>query len=139
MLAPEPHRRPSAAEVLDTLNGAKPSAVRMTSGKLSPDVQAKLVLQFAHFELPIGIRTRINQNLVRGIGDDMRYWDSENQFTLERRGNDWYVTPNIGARNETILNDVAIVGPTRLTNGDILGVGRAAKRILKSPAQVTLK
>jgi hypothetical protein len=60
------------------------------------------------------------------------------QFALERREDGWWVIPITRATNETLLNGRALAAATRLSSGDVLGIGREAKGIIKLPIQVRI-
>jgi len=62
------------------------------------------------------------------------------QFIVDRNGaGQWLVHPNLEAKNETMLNGEAVTAPTTIKNGDLLGVGRAAKGIVKLPLLVRIE
>jgi hypothetical protein len=80
----------------------------------------------------------VNSGWAGRFGEDARFMDSVRQFALERRADGWWVVPNTGATNETLLNGKALAAPARLAEGDVLGVGREAKGIVKLPIQVSV-
>ena len=57
-------------------------------------------------------------------------------MTTEKRKDGWYLLPNGSATNETVLNGMAVTSPTRLCDGDVIGVGRESKGIVKLPLKV---
>ena len=79
------------------------------------------------------ITTRLNMRMVRRFGEDSRFWDNTWQATLQKRSDGWYVVPNPGAPNDTILNGKKIVSAKRVQAGDQLAVGRESKGIVKLP------
>ena len=82
--------------------------------------------------------TTVNAYSLNKLGADARFWDKDWQMKLHRREDGWYVIPNPGAPNETILNGKALLSARKLTTGDILAVGREDKGILKLPLTVSL-
>lgn len=95
-----------------------------------------LVLVAGDRRLPVAIKTRLNGRLLAGVPDADRYWDSSHQATVERRGLEWWLLPNPAAANETMLNGAKVVEPVKLSQGDVLAVGREAKGITKAPVTV---
>jgi eukaryotic-like serine/threonine-protein kinase len=85
------------------------------------------------------VRTPVGKHLCRGLGEESQYMDSP-QFIVERSATgQWLVHPNIEAKNETMLNGNTVTAPTTINNGDVLGVGRAAKGIVKLPLLVRIE
>lgn len=139
MLYPEAARRPDAAEVLAVLNGAERKArgrEHETSAAPPSRGSRVVVLAFESFQVPFGVSTRVGRELIRQVGNDAQYWDAEHQFTLDRRGQDWYAVPSLTAANETLHNGRRLQSPVLLAQGDQLGVGREAKGIIKTPARI---
>jgi serine/threonine protein kinase len=86
--------------------------------------------------ITIGVRTPLGKHMVRQFGDDFAVWDTE-QCTLDRGPEGaWYVVPEGGTTNETLLNGAAITTPQPLREGDVIAVGRQAKGIAKLPLTV---
>jgi len=164
-LSPEPAKRPAARDVLDALNGIlktmpAPPAPRPAPPKPAPVIPAKpkpvapvppvphaVPVTSTRLELrpekgdpiSIGIRTDIGKNLCKGFGPDAQFMDTL-QFTLERgKDGNWLLTPNTGAANETMVNGKAVKGPVPVSNGDVVGVGRESKKIVKMPLTVTIR
>ncbi|HEV7221698.1 MAG TPA: protein kinase [Pirellulales bacterium] len=107
-----------------------PAAVKATKLVLASATGA--MIQFA-------VRTPVGKHLCRGLGEESQFVDSV-QFVVERNGaGQWLVHPNLEAKNETILNGKAVTTPTAIKNGDLLGVGRAAKGIVKLPMLVRIE
>jgi hypothetical protein len=98
----------------------------------------QLVLNGESGSLPFNITTRLSARSIRPLGEDARFWDTDWQFTLERTNSGWQIVPNPSAPNETLLNGHAVTASTRLGNGDIIGVGREAKGIIKLPLTVRI-
>ena len=85
------------------------------------------------------LTTRLQQSSVRRFGDAARFWDNNWQATLQKRSDGWYVVPNGGAPNDTLLNGKKLVSGKKLRAGDELAVGRAAKGIVKLPLTVSFE
>lgn len=155
-LNPDARKRPSAYDVLLVLNGRKPEAVRppvvesaaktellksmppsLGSGAATaaPAAGGQLRLESPAGHLQFGVRTTVGQRIVRSLGDDAKFWH-EDQMVVEPRGGEWFVLPNPSAQNETMLNGRAVVAPTQLRDGDVLGVGRESKNLVKLPFTV---
>lgn len=66
------------------------------------------------------------------FGDERRFWDDKNQFSIKKDNADWYVVPNPSAPNETLLNGIAQTTETLLQEGDRIAVGRQASGIEKT-------
>ena len=84
-------------------------------------------------------RRKLNQGWADQFGDESRFWAKDWQFHLEKREDGWFVVPNESAPNETMLNSKKITTPQKLSSGDVLGVGREAKGIVKSPMRVEIE
>ena len=95
-----------------------------------------MVLVAGDWRLPIGIKTRLSGRVLAGVPEADRYWDSSHQATVERRETEWWLTPNPGAANETMLNGKKVSDPVKLAKGDVLAVGREAKGVTKASVTV---
>jgi len=146
-LHPNADERPSAKDVVGVLNGKSfPEVVR----DLPPVIEVPplppggsrlaLALELIHDsggKIEIHVNTAIGQANCRQFGEDAAYW-SDPQFSLQRHGEEWFVAPNLQAKNETLLNGRAVSRPVRLTEGDQIGAGREAKAVVKLPLRVRL-
>lgn len=74
----------------------------------------------------------------RMLGEDGRFWDKDLQLTFEPHPDGWYLVPNPAASNETLVNGAAVTERVDLQDGMVLGVGRAAKGVVKTPVTVQL-
>lgn len=74
----------------------------------------------------------------RMLGEDGRFWDKDLQLTFEPHADGWQLVPNPAASNETLVNGVAVTERVDLQEGMVLGVGRAAKGVVKTPVTVQL-
>lgn len=97
-----------------------------------------LTLEAAGKSVPIRVKTVVGKRFVTRFGEDADYW-SEPQFTLEKTDADWAVTHHARAKHETLLNGKAVIGSQRVTDGDVLAVGREAKGLIKLPLKVRIE
>jgi hypothetical protein len=93
--------------------------------------------------LSILITTTLGKGLCKSFfGDEGAQFMDIEQMTLKKTydkfSHDWKVIPNASAVNETMLNGRAITGSERLSSGDVLGVGRESKGIVKMRMTVEL-
>lgn len=87
--------------------------------------------------LRLSIDLRANQHwATRMLGEDGRLWDRGWQMAFVKREERWLVVPNPRAVNDSILNGERIESEAELRLGDIVGVGRASKAILRTPLTV---
>lgn len=89
-------------------------------------------------KIEVRVNTAIGQANCLQFGEDARYW-SDPQFALERGKGGWFVAPDLGAKNETLLNGRAVTSRMPLANGDLLGAGKEEKNVVKLPLRVELK
>ncbi|MBT9554409.1 MAG: hypothetical protein IV100_00215 [Myxococcales bacterium] len=87
-------------------------------------------------ELAMSLPTPLTRRLLRSLGNETRFLDSEQQALFEPREDGWYLVPNTSAPNETLLNGETVWTGTRLKAGDVVAVGRAAKGVAKLPLRV---
>jgi serine/threonine protein kinase len=143
-LAPHPDDRPSASELSSILSGrnapaglsSKPSnASEVPTGQ--PIVSNALELRaLSGRSLSIRVRTVLSKALMRQLGPDGEFWDT-NQCVLDRNpDNQWMLAPVGETTNETLLNGKAVTRPVLLRHGDSIAVGRQAKGIVKMPVSV---
>ena len=86
--------------------------------------------------LRCGVRTEVGKHLCSTLGEDAKFF-AATQFVLDRGADGgWLVTPNSAATNQTMLNGKAVITPTKLKAGDVLGVGNEAKGVVKLPLTV---
>jgi hypothetical protein len=90
----------------------------------------------------VGIQVKVNIGTVVGRAiaacfdrHESLHWD-HSQLVLERDDSGWFVAPRDGTRNETMLNGKRVKERMKLNSGDILGVGREAKGVVKLPLTV---
>ena len=60
------------------------------------------------------------------------------RMDLVKAGEEWFIKPDPGAINDTMLNGRKITKTTKLYDGDIIGVGKESKGIVKTPMIVRL-
>lgn len=82
------------------------------------------------------VRTVVNAGMLQSQGADARFFHPDWQFRLIPAVEGWTLEPNLEAPNETIVNGKAVKSPVMLSAGDIVGVGREAKGVLKLPMTV---
>ncbi len=87
-------------------------------------------------QVVLNIETHVGKRLLSRFGEDCRYY-SELQYTLYPEEGSWYVSPNGGAQNKTLLNGEVLSGRTRLKDGDVLCVGNPLRGITKLPLSVS--
>jgi serine/threonine protein kinase len=159
MLSPNPEHRPTAAEVLETLNGRgartpgpvlpEPPVEPPPSGGKDPKVPkvpkvpkapASVCLRDeAGKKVIFNVTTTVCGSLLRRLGvGQSQYWDSAFQVRLEHREGVWYAIPNPEAANETCLNKELLSSRIRLQPNDVLSVGRASKGKFMSPLRIEL-
>lgn len=135
--APGSRRTTAEATGIGSLSTGTVSAVRTVTAPT--ECPARLVLTHGCTRSEYNVSTDLNNRGVARFGSDCRYWDTERQLKLQRRDDGWYVIPNPGAPNETLLNGKAIVAARRLNSGDTLAVGREAKGIQKLSLTVSME
>jgi serine/threonine protein kinase len=158
-LNPDPKVRPTAKEVNLALNGRnshsksappeiKPLPEKVDieieeeetsiSGTSSPPVSQMMeLIGDSGRKISLRIRTDIGKELCKCIGSDACYFDVH-QFTISPEAGEWIVVPNPKVKNETLLNGRCINTPTKVTDGDVLAVGRESKGIVKLPLRIRL-
>ena len=152
-LSPDPGQRPTAGDILDSLNSIPEASLTTTPPvALAPspppseatipaaptsEASGKLELKpESGTSLFFGIKTQVGKNLCRACGADAQFMDVH-QFTVERDSSGgWQIVPNAVATNETLLNGKTLSGPSVLNAGDVIGVGRESKGIVKLPLKV---
>jgi serine/threonine protein kinase len=126
-LSPDPKARPTAEEVHSTLLGgnvpvAKPNSVRLVGSAGQREIR---------------LTTMLGRAVVRGLTEDAQFWDTE-QCRLVKDGDGWFVEPCPKAVNETLLNGRAVAGKTPVKDGDVIAVGRQAKKVIKGAVRLAL-
>ena len=82
------------------------------------------------------VPTQVGKHLCSTLDAEAAYFDKK-QFVVERNAEGgWLLSPNLGAKNETMLNGRAVKDSVLLKDGDVLGVGRESKSIVKLPMVV---
>ena len=113
----------------------KPPAIRTTGGAPLTSDRIQLIGTGGR-ALQIGVRTEVGKHLATQFGADAEFLDAR-QFVLERSTDrQWRVSPLAGTPNETLVNGEAVVAPRILKDGDVIAVGRQAKKIAKLPLTV---
>ena len=103
-------------------------------------VQKLLLINQAGTTIPLGfLPTKLNDAWARSaVGDDAVFWAKDWQMRIELCDNEWILTPNPAATNQTMLDGAAVTAPRVLESGMIIGVGREEKAIIKTPLKVQL-
>ncbi|HZB26802.1 MAG TPA: protein kinase [Vicinamibacterales bacterium] len=123
--------RPAAGTATATRPERSPAATAVAGAKLTSN-RIQLVAPGGQV-LALGIRTELGKALLRRFGADAEFWD-DRQCIVERGADgSWIVTPALGTVNETLLNGEPLTAARRLSDGDVLAVGRSAKGISKLP------
>lgn len=125
-LNPDPKKRPTMKQIHDVIMNLLRE--RLKGGGARLVVSGIKTGQNKSF----GINYKIGRNLLKSIcGEEAKYADESEQFSIEREGTSWFVVPNLKAKYPTGLNKKRIVDRTRLADGDILCVGRSDICIIK--------
>jgi len=145
-LSPDAASRPTAAALRDALSGRGAKSELPTKSVVSttpaipnrnrgePLVSDSIDLVAANGRaLQIGVRTELGKAVVRKLGAEGEFWDTQ-QCVIERGPRlQWTVSPVAGSVNETLVNGKTLKGPLALTQGDVIAVGRQEKGLLKLP------
>jgi hypothetical protein len=85
--------------------------------------------------VPLGrLKATLNRTwALRMLGEDGRFWDNDNQLTFTPHAEGWFLVPNPGAPNETLVNGTTATTSVDVRDGMVIGVGRAARGIVKTP------
>lgn len=137
-----PAAEPAAAATPEATPAATPPSTRRRAAAAASGADTDGVLRLTGpggDSADLRLTTRLQQSSVRRFGDAARFWDNNWQATLQKRSDGWYVVPNPGAPNDTLLNGKKIVSGKKLRAGDELAVGRAAKGIVKLPLTVSFE
>ena len=138
-LDPNPDKRPTADDVHKVLLSTKsttiipkPIPVPKPIPELKPElnVQSLILRSDEGKEERVNVDTLVGQRFMDRFGEDSRFYSST-QYTLVREAGEWYVVPNMDAKNDTIWNDRLLTEKTKLSPGDRLAVGKIAKGIKK--------
>jgi serine/threonine protein kinase len=103
------------------------------------ELPARLVLASSDgIEQSIGARVVFGRVVLAKFGDGAKY-ASDQQFILDRNGEDWFVEACPGTANDTILNGSLLEGGSRvqLALGDTIAIGKAARK--KTVLELTVR
>ena len=90
-------------------------------------------------QLVFNIETGVGKNLLKGCGDEARFF-GEQQFTLRPMADgEWELSPNRSSTNDSLVNGAAITTAVKLKAGDTISVGRKSKGISKLPLRVSFR
>lgn len=159
-LSPDPEQRPTASDLHKALTGetvgigigsVAPSSIPSLRPAVAPvvpeaeptpkrkDVSNRLTLVSSDgIEQSIGARVVFGRVVLAKFGDGAKY-ASDQQFILERSGDEWFVEACPGTVNDTILNGELLAGGTRanLAAGDTIAIGKAARK--KTVLELTVR
>jgi serine/threonine protein kinase len=100
---------------------------------------ARLVLASSDgIEQSIGARVVFGRVVLAKFGEGARY-ASDQQFILDRSGDEWFVEACPGTANDTMLNGSLLEGGSRaqLAAGDTIAIGKAARK--KTVLELTVR
>ena len=156
-LSPKEKDRPSISELSTTLIGrigegpappaaraepvaaggppVSPAAPAAAAAKTRAAVPTPAALRLAGRDSStvVSITTRFTSRLVRPLGDGSEYWDINEQFSLEKRSDGWFLVPNAKATNQTLVNRKAVTAAQKLLPGDEIAVGNEERGVVKLP------
>jgi serine/threonine protein kinase len=137
-LHPEPSQRPKAADLHKALTGEvialpvppPPPPVRVPppapAVPTPPTTTRRVALVSADgIELSVGARLVFGRVVLAKFGDAAKYAANE-QFILDRVGDQWFVEPCPGTTNDTMHNGALLVGRKNLEVGDTIALGKVA-------------
>jgi hypothetical protein len=84
----------------------------------------------------VGARVVFGRIVLAKFGDASKYAANE-QFILDRTGDDWYIEACPNTPNDTMLNGELLSGRSKLTVGDKIGLGKAASK--KTVLELTVR
>jgi eukaryotic-like serine/threonine-protein kinase len=118
-------RRPDDIPAPSLPTKDKPSSVRLELVSESGKV------------LSCSVKTSFGKHTCAPLGDDAKFMSAV-QFTVQPSSDskEWFLYHQTDAKNQTLVNGVFSVGPVRLKANDVVGVGNAAKGIVKLPMTV---
>lgn len=130
MLSPRPADRPTARDVRSILNGEGSEGVVRTHVELVGPEGKKV---------PIRSPMVVGSAIFRELHPDAAQVMNSVQFHLKRSASgQWTIAPDPSAPNETLVNGRAVASAVALKDGDVLAVGREAKKIARVPVTVRL-
>jgi eukaryotic-like serine/threonine-protein kinase len=120
-LSPVPTARPSAREVNLALNGKRD--LEEPPPEVAPPAVGSLRLSNnAGVSIVFNITNSVGKHLLGQFTRDARFAD-DHQFTLERRGLEWWLVPRSQTTNYTMLNNEPAATSCRLKSGDEIAIG----------------
>jgi len=84
----------------------------------------------------VGARVVFGRIVLAKFGDASKYAANE-QFVLDRNGDEWYIEACPNTPNDTMLNGELLSGRSKLTVGDRIGLGKAASK--KTVLELTVR
>ncbi len=155
-LSPKSADRPTAKDVNLALNGkGAPVAPPAAAPTIPPPVEVapaapvpvnpvpppnSVALKLSNATggaLTFNVSTPVGQPLLRQLGEEARF-AHEHQYTLDRRGVEWWLAPQNDTPNHTLLNGTPVLEPTLLKTGDKIELGSRTTGRTILPLIVTL-
>ncbi|MBA4188276.1 MAG: hypothetical protein C0467_09750 [Planctomycetaceae bacterium] len=87
-------------------------------------------------EQSVGARVVFGRVVLAKFGEAAKYAANE-QFILDRTGDDWFIEACPNTPNDTMLNGDLVVGRVKLSLGDKVGLGKAASK--KTVLELTVR
>ena len=137
-LSPDKNTRPTAKEVNLALNGKKDSAAPPVKPPPPPKPFEALptpiptstlttvkLSNSMGMALTFNVTTSVGKQLLRQFGEEAKFAD-DLQFTLDRRGSEWWLVPQSGTTNYTMINGTPALTPIQLRPNDKIEIGSRA-------------
>lgn len=97
---------------------------------------ARIVLASGEVQQSVGARVVFGRIVLAKFGDAAKYAANE-QFILDRDGDEWFVEPCPNTPNDTMLNGELVAARTKVSVGDKIGLGKAASK--KTVLELTVR
>jgi serine/threonine protein kinase len=103
------------------------------------EVPTRLLLVSSEgMEQSIGARVVFGRVVLAKFGEGAKYANDQ-QFILDRSGDEWFVEACMGTANDTMVNGELLAGGSRipLASGDIIAIGKASRK--KTVLELTVR
>lgn len=133
----EPKRSDAARREIERLK--EEARKREEAERKKNEPPARLTLASADgVEQSIGARVAFGRVVLAKFGDGAKY-AADQQFVLDRTGDEWFVEACPGTPNDTMLNGELLEGGSRakLSVGDVIAVGKASRK--KAVLELTVR
>jgi hypothetical protein len=132
-----PKEEPKYEKDLPTTKNITPAPTSASIPTTEP-VIGKLSLTHNKIKVnELNVSATLGRDNFKKLGDDSKFWDT-NQFKLEKnKDNTWNLIPNINAINKTMINHREVTGPTIVRKGMIISVGNPKTGVEKLPLVVS--